>query len=140
MHRGGDPGNTGAFVFAASEGLTVDLVAPATTLDALLASRVSPADRTLLKLDIEGHELEALRGAAVLLESVEVIVIEVRFFDVNRSGRPLFAEVLAFLEARGFSLYDVDMLASRPRDLRLRIGDVIFVRRGSPLAEDVGSE
>jgi FkbM family methyltransferase len=140
MHRGGDPGNTGAFVFAESEGHALDLQAPATTLDALLAALVTGDDRALLKLDIEGHELEALRGATALLDLVEVLVCEVRFFDVNRSGRPEFAEVLAFLDARGFALYDFDMLSGRPRDLRLRIGDVIFVRRGSPLMEDVWSE
>jgi FkbM family methyltransferase len=140
MHRGGDPGNTGAFVIADSEGHSRDLEAPATTLDALLSAVVTRDDRALLKLDIEGHELEALKGATALLDLVEVLVCEVRFFDVNRSGRPEFGDVLAFLEARGFVLYDVDMLSSRPRDLRLRIGDVIFARRGSPLTEDVWSE
>jgi FkbM family methyltransferase len=140
MTRGGDNGNTGAFVFAAAEGHPVDLESPATTLDALLAAEVTPPDRVLLKLDIEGHELEALRGAAALLASVEVIVCEVRFFDINGAGRPQFAEVLAFCAERGFDLYDVDMLSGRRRDLRLRIGDVIFVRRGSVLARDVVSE
>jgi FkbM family methyltransferase len=140
MHRGGDPGNTGAFVFAESEGHAVDLQAPASTLDALLAATMTPDDRVLLKLDVEGHEMEALRGATALLDLVEVLVCEVRFFDINRSGRPQFGDVIAFLDARGFAVYDIDMLASRPRDRRLRIGDVIFVRRGSPLAEDVWSE
>ena len=140
MTRGGDPGNTGAFVFTAAEGHAADLESPATTLDALFASGVTRDDRVLLKLDIEGHEVEALRGATAVLEKVEVIVCEVRFYDIHHSGRPEFAEVVAFLGARGFVLYDIDMLSSRPRDLRLRIGDVIFVRRGSPLAEDVASE
>jgi hypothetical protein len=140
MHRGGDPGNTGAFVFAESEGHAVDLQAPASTLDALLAATMTPDDRVLLKLDVEGHEMEALRGATALLDLVEVLVCEVRSFDINRSGRPQFGDVIAFLDARGFAVYDIDMLASRLRDRRLRIGDVIFVRRGSPLAEDVWSE
>ena len=140
MTRGGDNGNTGAFVFAAAEGHPVDLESAATTLDALLAAAVTPADRALLKLDIEGHELEALRGAAALLAVVEVIVCEVRFFDINRAGRPLFTDVVAFCAGRGFDLYDVDMLSGRRRDLRLRFGDVIFVRRGSPLTRDVESE
>jgi FkbM family methyltransferase len=140
MHRAGVPGSTGAFVVAESEGLNVDVQAPATTLDGLLATAVTRDDRVLLKLDIEGHEVEALRGATVLLGAVEVIVCEVRFFDVDRSGRPLFGEVLVFLEARGFMLYDFDMLSSRQRDRRLRIGDAIFVRRDSALAEDVWAE
>jgi hypothetical protein len=38
---------------------------------------------------------------------------------------------------RGFALYDVLALASRPRDGRLRSGDVMFVRGNSPLLADV---
>jgi len=140
MAAGGDPGNTGAFVFPASEGHPVDLESPAATLDALFASTVTREDRALLKLDVEGHELEALRGATALLDIVEAIVCEVRFFDVHASGRPEFADILRYLDGRGFMVYDIDMLSSRPRDLRLRFGDVIFVRRGSPLTVDVAAE
>ena len=117
MTLGGDPGNTGAFVFTAAAGHAVDLESPATTLDALFASTVTCDDRVPLKLDIE-----------------------VGCYDIHRSGRPEFAEVVAFPGARDFVLYDIDRLSSRPRDLRLRIGDVIFVRRGSPLVEDVAAE
>jgi FkbM family methyltransferase len=53
MTSGGDPSNTGAFVFAASEGHPIDLDSPATTLDALFAPAVRREDRALLKLDIE---------------------------------------------------------------------------------------
>jgi len=140
MTGGGNAGNTGAFVFPAAEGHPIDLESSATTLDALFASTVTREDRTLLKLDIEGHELEALRGATALLHLVEVIVCEVRFFDMYASGRPEFADIVAFLDACNFMVYDIDMLSSRPRDLRLRFGDVIFVRRGSPLTEDVAAE
>lgn len=140
MHRGGDGISTGAFVMTSTEPLPVDVTAPATTLDALLADRVQPADRALLKLDIEGHEIEALRGATGLLDRVEVIVSEVRFFDVNGSGRPVFADVMAFLDARGFALFDFASLSSRLRDQRLWLGDAVFVSRRSPLREDIGRE
>jgi FkbM family methyltransferase len=137
MHRAGDPGNLGAFVIAESEPFPVDLLAAATTLDELLAGRVEPGDRALLKLDIEGHELEALRGAATLLDRVEVVVSEVRFFDVYASGRPVFGDVMAHLDARGFALFDFASLTGRRRDQRLFLGDAMFIRRGSPLGEDV---
>ena len=137
MARGGSEGNTGAFVVSADEATPVDVESPATTLDRLLAARVTAGDRALLKLDIEGHELPALEGASDLLERVEVVVSEVRFFDINRHGRPQFGDVAAFLEASGFALFDFAALGSRARDLRLRIGDAIFVRRDSPLEQDV---
>jgi FkbM family methyltransferase len=133
MHRGGDQVSTGAFVIAAPDEFPTDLQSPATTLDELMLARVQAADRALLKLDLEGHEIEALRGAAGLLERVEAIVCEVSFFDVNDSGRPRFGEVLTFLEARGFMLFDFASLHARQSDRRLWLGDAVFIRRGSPL-------
>jgi len=137
LARGGSDGSTGAFVVSESEAIPADLQTIATTLDTLLAARVGAGDHALLKLDIEGHELPALEGAADLLTRVEVVVSEVRFFDINRHGRPQFGDVAAFLDARDFALFDFAALASRARDLRLRIGDAVFVRRSSPLAKDV---
>ncbi len=140
MHRGGAEGSTGAFVVAADEPFAVDLKADAATLDQLFASAVEGKDRALLKLDIEGHELPALLGSVRLLEVVEVVLSEVRFFDINRGGRPSFDDIAAFLAASGFQLYDFATLGARVRDKRLRLGDAIFVRRDSPLAADVGWE
>src|SRR4029077_15146020 len=95
-------------------GLPARLGARATTLDELFAGRLSRADRALLKLDIEGHEREALLGARRLLEAVEVVYTEVRFFDIEHSGRPLFDDIAALLADRDFQLYDFGMLAARP--------------------------
>jgi FkbM family methyltransferase len=140
MHRGGSEGGTGAFVVAAGELFGADLEPDAASLDQLFGSIIESNDRTLLKLDIEGHELPALHGAVGLLEAVEVVLSEVRFFDINGAGRPSFDDIAAFLTARGFQLYDFATLGPRPRDKRLRLGDAIFVRRDSPLAADVGWE
>ncbi|HVC20899.1 MAG TPA: FkbM family methyltransferase [Vicinamibacterales bacterium] len=131
-------GATGVHVATAAEAAgrsTLDV--PATTLDDLFADRVSLADRALLKLDLEGHESAALAGAPRLLEAVEVLLTEVRFYDIDRSGRPVFADLLARLRTSGFELYDVATLSGRPRDGRLRLGDVVFVRRDSALMQDV---
>ncbi|MGH9143246.1 MAG: FkbM family methyltransferase [Vicinamibacterales bacterium] len=140
MHRGGDDISTGAFVMTSTEPYDADVDAAATTLDVLLAPRVLADDRALLKLDIEGHEIEALKGAAELLERMEVVVSEVRFFDVNHSGRPVFSDVMRFLEARGFALFDFASLSSRLRDQRLWLGDAVFIKHGSPLIADTRRE
>lgn len=139
MIGGGEKGGgTGAFV--AKEGETADglgeIEVPAITLDDLLADRVSRADRALLKLDLEGHEIPALNGATRLLQSVEVILTELQFYEINANGRAVFADYLDFLRERGFELYDFACLSQRPRDMRLRMGDVIFVRRDSTLLAD----
>jgi len=137
MHREGNEASTGAFVVGADEKYPTSVEATSTTLDGLFAGTVSRGDRALLKLDIEGHEVSALQGATRLLAAVEVVYSEVRFYDIARSARPLFRDVAELLAGHGFDLYDFGMLASRPRDRRLRIGDAMFVRRDSPLATDV---
>jgi FkbM family methyltransferase len=110
---------------------------PASTLDALFGAAVSVADRALLKLDLEGHEIPALRGATALLPRVEVVVCEVAFYDIAGEGRPGFVDVLDFVRAAGFRLYDFAALGARRRDNRLRSGDAVFVRSDSAILDDV---
>jgi FkbM family methyltransferase len=137
---GGGPagGSTGAYVALPHEQGDDAQVCPAGTLDALLRTELTWARRVLLKLDLEGHEIEALRGGEAVLAATEVIVSEVQFYEIERDGRPLLRQLMSFLAEREFELYDFAMLADRPRDGRLRAGDVAFVRRTSPLARDTG--
>ncbi|MBU6399775.1 MAG: FkbM family methyltransferase [Verrucomicrobia bacterium] len=87
------------------------------TLDHCLAGW--PADRPdFLKVDVEGAELEVLRGGeAVLKESVLGVRTEVSFAP-RHLGAPLFGEVDAFLRQRGY------MLLVLNRELMIRDGRV----------------
>jgi FkbM family methyltransferase len=133
---GDDGGGVGNWVANADDHAPGEFEAQATTLDSLLDEGISIGDRGLLKLDLEHHELPALEGATALLAKVEAILIEVTFFDINDWGATLFPEVVDFLGGRGFVLYDFASLASRARDGRLRMGDAMFVRNGTPLVGD----
>lgn len=64
----------------------------------------------VLKLDIEGGELEALRGAEGILDHVRAVECEVHF-NPNAAGTPLYGEVDAWLRARGFVLWRLRDLA-----------------------------
>lgn len=133
-------GTTGAWIVGGGSAVVEILRVPASTLDALIGDTLSVAMRPLLKLDLEGHELAALEGATTVLGSVEVIISEVHFFNILDSGLTVFRDLARFLDDRGFDVYDVAALSSRPSDGRLRTGDVVFVRRGSPLLRDVGPD
>jgi FkbM family methyltransferase len=109
-----------------------------TTLDALLAG--IEGTRLLLKLDVEGHELAVLEGAAALLARTEVVVAEFWMFRFVHEEMTILPELMAWLEAHGFVLYDFASLAGRPRDTRLTSGDAVFVRRGSDLVSDASWE
>jgi len=127
-------GTTGAYV--AKEGEPAEIEVPATSLDLLLGAQIQSADRTLLKLDLESHELNALRGAVSTLRLVESVLVEVAFYDIENWGRSTFADIFGFMQQANFELYDIASLSSRPRDERLRMGDVIFVSRNSTLLSD----
>jgi FkbM family methyltransferase len=105
----------------------------AATLDALFGL-VTRADRPLLKLDLQGYELHALRGGATFLRSVEVVLTEVSFFA--QAYEPPIAALMSFLDQSGFQLYDIASLAGRSRDNRPHQGDFVFVRAGSQLVQD----
>ena len=131
-------GTSGAWVVGQIAPPASDVVVEyeATTLDALFAAKVKPTDRVLLKMDLEGHEPEALTGATSLLREVEVVVTETSFVDYNNVGFIHFDAVSQHLRHAGFVLFDVVSLKGRRRDQRLMMGDVIFVRQDSPLARD----
>ena len=129
-------GSTGASI--SFDGGEDDLISvPASSFDQLFAGLLTRSHRPLVKLDIEGHELGALSGATVSLPAIEVIITEVSFYDIERSGDPIFLEVLNFPSARDFELFDFVSLGSRQRDGRLRIGDAVLVRKDSELLADV---
>src|SRR5437879_1030716 len=76
-----------------------------TTLDHLLPiERVEPP--VLLKLDVQGYEVEVLRGSKALLNKVEVIVSEVSLLEYN-AGSPLFADVIMWMKAEHFVAFDI---------------------------------
>lgn len=70
------------------------------------------ADTDYLKLDVQGAELDILRGAERTLASVVVVHTEVNFVPLYRD-QPLFADVDAELRRRGFLLHRIHSLAGR---------------------------
>jgi FkbM family methyltransferase len=69
-------------------------------LDACLAAE-EIARPALLKLDVQGFELEALRGCGALLEHFDVVYCECSFVELY-AGQALHAEVADVLAAAGF--------------------------------------
>ncbi len=71
----------------------------------------------IMKLDVQGAELEVLRGARGPLSGVRLIELEVAFNPIYR-GQPLFGEVDSFLREQGLVLWRLTHLvhyASQPQ-------------------------
>ncbi len=88
----------------------------------------------LLKLDIQGFELEALRGAKDTLRRTNLIHCEVSFFPMY-IGSALFADIDRFLREQGFEFLDFVHLSRYayadldPGEDRLIWGDAVFFRK-----------
>lgn len=89
-----------------------------------------PSGSVLLKLDVQGYELEVLAGAERLLERVDAIIVETSLHRFQQNI-PLTHEVIRLLDL-GFRLYDV------ADEFRWNSGtlaqiDLVFVAEGSAL-------
>ncbi len=83
----------------------------------------------LAKLDIQGFELEALKGAKSLFGVTELFILEVSLYEFLPSS-PVVSEVVAFMAARGYEVYDIPGFARRPFDSALGQIDLAFARKG----------
>ena len=104
-----------------------------TTLDKVIESTALPPP-DFIKLDVQGYEVEVLKGAAGALRTAEFVLLESSVRQYN-SGSPLLADVVALMDAAGFRPYDiVDLM--RGGDAVLLQADILFVSKRSSLIRD----
>lgn len=99
-----------------------------TTIDAFVRQeQIGNID--ILKLDIQGGELMALRGAADTLkgETVALVYTECMFVP-HYENNPLLYELWAFLAGFGYTIFDIYNL-TRATNGQVRYGDALFVSR-----------
>jgi FkbM family methyltransferase len=101
---------------------------PIVTIDQLIEEG-KIAIPQIIKLDIQGFELEALKGATKTFGVTEAYIMEtslIPFADVP--GMPVLAEVISFMKDRGYEVYDFGGFLRRPLDGALAQCDICFVR------------
>lgn len=94
-----------------------------------LADRLNRADiagRALLKLDVQGSELPALRGSEELLERFACVYVETSFIELY-TGQALAGDIVQYLGSRGFCLSCVANL-SYGKSSRPIQADFLFTR------------
>jgi FkbM family methyltransferase len=98
---------------------------PLVTLDGLVKGR--DVGSVLLKVDVQGYELDVLNGAKELLPRCEAVILEVSFFRFH-SNEPDVFEVISYMKERGFVMYDLFEGHNRPIDNALAQRDILFVQ------------
>jgi FkbM family methyltransferase len=119
------------------EGVSTDAVVKgqrqikiATIFDLLDAKPiVRPA---LAKFDIQGYELEAIRGMRDRVQSFDVYIIETSLHSVSANPPDLYS-VVSFMKQHGYSVYDILDGILRPMDGDLAYVDLVFVKDDGPL-------
>jgi len=104
------------------EKISVDCV----RIDTLLHKRaLSQPD--FIKLDLQGYELFALRGAQETLKDTKVVLLETEFVSLYK-GQPLFHDIMKYLTEQGFQLfcfYDINHTPSG----QIVYADAIFINK-----------
>jgi hypothetical protein len=85
----------------------------------------------LIKVDVQGAELDVLSGGAETLKETECVVLETSLFEFFR-GAPLVAEGMEFMKRNGFLIHDIWALQYRPHDSALIMLDIAFVKANGP--------
>jgi FkbM family methyltransferase len=119
----------GSSIYREQEGFAVDGIprtVRAVALDHLIQDYRIGAP-FLIKIDVQGAELDVLLGAEKILEGTEYIILEVSFFEIFKQGAQ-FYDVVTFMKSKGFVVYDVCGLQYRPLDKALCQADIAFVR------------
>jgi FkbM family methyltransferase len=93
-----------------------------------------PPGPYLIKIDVEGHELEVLRGATAVLTDTEVVVVEVNFWSEDRPhGRASVVDVINLMDRSGFVIFDFVDANYRGTDAALVQADLVFVKKTSAI-------
>ena len=105
---------------------------PAVTLDQLVDEQGLPGP-FLVKIDVQGAELDVLEGLQRHADKAEVVLLETSLWADRKKHGATFAQIVAYMDRRDMVLYDVATIGYRPRDGAIAEMDLVFCQRKSEL-------
>ena len=101
---------------------------PVARLDDRAESLLGTASRAYLKLDVQGYELHALRGAEGVLDRIVAVEAELSVVELY-AGQPLLPEVFEHLRERGFECIGLEPGFTHRETGEMLQADGLFARR-----------
>ena len=111
---------------------------PVFSIDGLIARGEMPVP-DICKIDVQGFEIEVLKGAGSIFGKTEVFILEASLFNFF-PNQPLLHEIIAYMTQRGYVIYDFAGFTNRPLDMALGQLDICFVKEDSILRKNHGWE
>ena len=97
------------------------------TIDSLIEEHGMPIPE-IVKMDVQGFEIEALKGSNRLIGATELFILESSLFKFSKPV-PLLSELIAFMTDKGYEIYDFAGYLRRPNDGALGQIDICFALR-----------
>ena len=88
----------------------------------------------LLKIDVQGGEIEVLKGADKTLNNFEVIVLEVGLIE-QYIGQPIFSDYISYMTKKDFVAYDIIHTGYADTGMLCQV-DLVFVKKDGQFRQD----
>ena len=98
----------------------------ATTLDLYFEGKSLESEKTFIKIDTQGNELDILRGAVRTLARTEALLLEHIFVSPYKT-KYTFADVIAFLDDHSFMCHGALSIQKRPSN-KISAVDFLFCK------------
>jgi FkbM family methyltransferase len=96
------------------------------TLDSFFSEPI--LNPVLLKIDVQGYEMQVLQGGELVLQQANVIIIETSFYELYKN-QPLFEDIYSYLIRKGFRYVgNIEQLES-PKDHQVLQADAVFIKK-----------
>jgi len=100
------------------------------TLDSFIQKYDFEDKSIILKVDVQGAEIDVLRGSIKSLNNVDIVILECTFFNFFNNNSE-FIDVINFMNTYNFVVYDIFDFLYRPLDNALSQVDIAFVKKDS---------
>jgi len=107
---------------------------PCVTLDSLI-EKYSLDTPLLIKIDVQGGELDVLNGAKNAMQMADAINLEVSLFGFFDGG-PQLCDIVIFMKQNGFVVYEIYDGRNRLLDGALAQVDMMFVKENGMFKKD----
>jgi FkbM family methyltransferase len=102
---------------------------PVVPLDTLI-DKYKLSGPFLLKVDVEGAELDVLKGAEQTLKKCDIVILETWVNVPGSAGAPDFADLVSFMKIQGFVVFDFFAGHTHQNGVLAHI-DTVFVKEES---------